>query len=373
MPSDGPPAQPTRAAPLVSVIIPCLNAGPRLRDTLTSVVEQTYPNLEVIFVDNNSTDASVETARAFAAAGARRFTVASCPRQGVNHARNLGYTLAKGDYIQWLDADDIIGREKVALQVAALEADPGSAIAYGDWTVHHFEPLAGRRVIHHRLDQVSDQLLPCLSGIWRPPHLYLLRRAAADRLQGEQAWWPDRSVGTDVEYFALAALLGMRFVHVPGAEVIYNVWSETQMGTKIGYERRVSALGAIYGRLRTLAASEACAAPLSRRHRILLEQNWRIWRLPPRSVTLERLAGRRFQLRRLSGDARPIELRPREAAIARVLIDESEPLASAHRALRLAEIVPEARGDHPFIIETLERFQREGILECVDPDKAAAG
>src|SRR5947199_2891950 len=102
-------------APLVSVVMPCFNAGRMLEPALWSVFAQTYPNIELIVVDNNSTDGSAERARAFAFGKPRPFRLVHCPEQGVNHARNMGYALARGEYIQWLDADDALGLEKIAL------------------------------------------------------------------------------------------------------------------------------------------------------------------------------------------------------------------------------------------------------------------
>src|SRR5436305_13151606 len=108
-----------QAEPLVSVIMPCFNAGRMLRPALASVFGQTYANLELIFVDNNSTDGSLATAREMAASAGRPATITACATQGVNHARNHGYALARGDYLQWIDADDAMPPDKIALQIAA--------------------------------------------------------------------------------------------------------------------------------------------------------------------------------------------------------------------------------------------------------------
>src|SRR3954465_9708172 len=124
------------SAKLVSVIIPCRNGGPMLRPALLSVLDQSHPNLEIVFVDNCSTDASPAVAREVAQTTTRPFQITSCPEPGVNNARNFGYGFAHGDYIQWLDAGDALDRDKIALQIAALERDPAADIAYGDWTLY---------------------------------------------------------------------------------------------------------------------------------------------------------------------------------------------------------------------------------------------
>ena len=134
-----------------------------------------------MFVDNNATDGSAALAREIAARSARPFVFTACAAQGASPARNHGYGLARGDYILWFDADDWMAPDKIERQVAALERDPAAAIAdCGD--PRRLRP--GEAPLEHRtqLKQDDDQITRTLSGIWYPPHAYLLRRSAADRL-----------------------------------------------------------------------------------------------------------------------------------------------------------------------------------------------
>jgi hypothetical protein len=347
--------------PLVSVIMPCFNAGRMLKPALDSVLRQTWPNLEIIFVDNNSTDGSLALAREVAAGCGRPMRVEICPEQGVNHARNLGFTHARGDFIQWLDADDELAPGKIALQIAALAADPASDIAYGDWMEVRSSPGRPDLGRQHLLTQVDDQIARTLAVIWYPPHLYLLRRAAAERLQAVQAWHPERPVATDVEYSAIAALLGFRFRHVPGAKVRYNIWSDGQIGSGTPYSVRVATLFAIFRRLQAVAIE--AGASLTPRHRILLNQGWDIWRAPPGSVAVEKLAGGRLRLR---SEAGMVEARPRHAAAIRALMEAPAALASFHLALMLADTVPEIGGDHVMAMQILQRFQEQGLMVRVE-------
>jgi glycosyltransferase involved in cell wall biosynthesis len=356
--------------PLVSVIIPCFNAGRMLRPALLSVARQSHPDIEIIFVDNNSTDGSAETARTILAGTGRAFTLTECASPGANHARNHGYTLARGDFIQWLDADDQLDPDKIALQVAALENDPRDAIAYGDWSAHRLVPGRPDMVERHTLRQVDDQTERTLAGIWYPPHSYLLRRTAADRLQQARGWWPDRSVATDVEYSALATLLGLRFRYVPGARVRYNIWSDGQTSNATPYGKRVASLRAIFGRLAEFVASGQAGIVLTARHNVLLHQGWDIWRMPPNSITVEKRSGRHFVARRRA-DGHRVELRPREAAIVRAMATGSPALVSLHHALALEPRVPEVTGDHVTIVRTIEMLQREGLLERITTPETA--
>jgi hypothetical protein len=108
------------SAPLVSVIVPAFNVGPLLTDCLRSITTQTYPHLEVIVVDDGSTDRSADVVRGFAARDARVRLIVQ-ENAGVSSARNVGLERASGDYINFVDADDWIEPNTYELMVAALE------------------------------------------------------------------------------------------------------------------------------------------------------------------------------------------------------------------------------------------------------------
>jgi hypothetical protein len=328
---------------------------------MLSVIEQIYPNIEIIVVDNNSTDGSLEIAERIAKTDRRRpIQVTKCAVQGANSARNWGYRFAHGEFIQWMDADDSLDPEKIALQVKALQQNSGDDIAYGDWTARWIKPAKPRAEQPRKLQQVDDQLLRTLAGIWYPPHLYLLRRSAAQQLQKVQGWWPARKVATDIEYSAIAALLGLRFRHVAGAHVYYNIWSTTQISGGTPYAERVAALAAIFLRLQQFAASDQTKAALTSRHRILLNQNWQVWSLPRNTAFLTELPDRRFRLRDAQ-TGNEVELQPWEAAIAMALMAAPRPLTSFHYALLLTEAA-KTTNDPVLIVQTIERLQREGFL-----------
>lgn len=130
--------EPTGAAPLVSVVIPCFNLGEYLGEAVDSVLGQTLRETEIIVVDPGSTE---EATRAILAGFRRpRTTIVSSERKRAGAARNLGIGLARGRYICCLDADDILERECLEKASSALEADKGLGIAtfwfsiFGDTT-----------------------------------------------------------------------------------------------------------------------------------------------------------------------------------------------------------------------------------------------
>jgi len=104
--------------PLVSILIPAYNAQNWIAGTLCSALAQTWPSKEIIVVDDGSKDQTLEIARQFEAYGVRAVTQRN---QGAAAARNAAFSLSRGDYIQWLDADDLLSPEKVAKQMAVMQ------------------------------------------------------------------------------------------------------------------------------------------------------------------------------------------------------------------------------------------------------------
>jgi glycosyltransferase involved in cell wall biosynthesis len=105
--------------PLVSILIPAHNAEPWIGDTIRSALEQTWSRKEIIVVDDGSRDQTLQVARQFAF---KTVSVVTQENQGAAAARNKALQLCQGNYIQWLDADDLLSPDKVAKQMAAAQA-----------------------------------------------------------------------------------------------------------------------------------------------------------------------------------------------------------------------------------------------------------
>jgi glycosyltransferase involved in cell wall biosynthesis len=102
---------------LVSILIPAYNAQEWIGDTIQSALSQTWSNKEIIIVDDGSTDQTLSVARQYAS---KSVSVITQPNQGAAAARNNAFSVSWGDYIQWLDADDLLAPDKIAKQLAAL-------------------------------------------------------------------------------------------------------------------------------------------------------------------------------------------------------------------------------------------------------------
>lgn len=104
----------------VSVIIPCYNAAAFVERAVNSVIAQTYTQLELICVDDGSTDNTLEVLNTLAVKYSGRLRIISGTNQGAGAARNLGVTESSGGYLQFLDADDELLPEKISSDVASM-------------------------------------------------------------------------------------------------------------------------------------------------------------------------------------------------------------------------------------------------------------
>ena len=111
-------ASPHPAEPLVSVLIPCFNNDAHVGEAIESALAQTHPRVEVIVVDDGSTDRSADVLRSFG----DRITWETGPNRGACAARNRAFELSSGEFVQYLDADDRLRPEKVARQLPPLLA-----------------------------------------------------------------------------------------------------------------------------------------------------------------------------------------------------------------------------------------------------------
>jgi glycosyltransferase involved in cell wall biosynthesis len=110
-------------SPLISIIIASYNQGQFLDECLKSVFDQVYQNWECIIVDDASLDQSVSIADSWVKKDQRFKLIALPKNSGVSHARNTGLKISKGDFFQFLDADDILSPNKINHQVSFLEGD----------------------------------------------------------------------------------------------------------------------------------------------------------------------------------------------------------------------------------------------------------
>lgn len=127
---------PATPSPKVSVIVPCYNSEPWLRECLDSVLSQTRPDFEVVVIDDGSTDHTASIAQSYAD---KRVRYLSQVNQGACAARNMGFALSRGEYINFFDSDDIMHPKKIEMQLAAAGQDQTKSVT-GDWMPFRHKP-----------------------------------------------------------------------------------------------------------------------------------------------------------------------------------------------------------------------------------------
>jgi glycosyltransferase involved in cell wall biosynthesis len=187
---------------LVSVIIPVYNYDRYLGEAIESVLSQTYQHLEVIVVDDGSTDQSSEVARSFAGRGVR---YCQQVHAGIGPARNKGVELARGDYFAFLDADDRWPQEKIELQLRAFESDSTLEMVFGQAVQLQNGP--------EWESGVKDRKLPAAGMVpGMVPGTMLIKRASFLRVGKFQGDW---KVGEFIDWYARAVELQIRSLVLP--------------------------------------------------------------------------------------------------------------------------------------------------------------
>lgn len=198
-------------SPLVSVIIPVFNRRDLLLEAVACVEAQSYRPLEVILVDDGSSDGTGELCDRIAEERPDLVRAVHQPNGGPGLAREAGRRVAEGDYIQYLDSDDWLHPRKIECQVAALENDPGAGVCYCMTTERRVAAGdSGTPLV--RTTRRFDTIFPAfLSGrLWHTV-TPLWRREATDRIGP----WTGLRVEEDLEYDARAGGLGVRPVWCP--------------------------------------------------------------------------------------------------------------------------------------------------------------
>jgi GT2 family glycosyltransferase len=197
---------------LVSVVIPAFNQGRFLRTAIDNALAQTHPELQVIVVDDGSTDDTPVVCAEYASDP--RVVIVRQQNGGVGVARNEGARVARGVYLTFLDADDFFHPEKCAVQAALMDAEPDVAFTYCDIVSvgEDGTPAADAYSVAESRHVLSGDILPSLvTGGYFPPHAVMMRREVFDALGGF-----DPSLGghADLDLWMRAAASGhaARFV-----------------------------------------------------------------------------------------------------------------------------------------------------------------
>ena len=203
----------------VSVIIPCYNAEPYIGATLESVFAQTWPNLEVIVVDDGSTDGGAQVIKTFARDNLALIRQAN---QGQTAALNAGLGRASGDFVQYLDADDLIDRDKIEIQLTRLMDNPG-CVASATWGRFYDTPENTRfksEDVSRDLGSLDWLAMSRGQGLGMMfPALWLIPMGI---VRSAGPWREDLTLNNDAEYFTRIVLGAERVLFCADARCRYR-------------------------------------------------------------------------------------------------------------------------------------------------------
>lgn len=217
---------------LVSIIIPIYNAEKYLAETIKSAINQTWENKEIIVVDDGSTDRSLVIANQFSEYG---LIIISQKKNGAAAARNVGLRNAKGSFIQFLDADDLLSPNKIELQMEEISTFP-EKISLSN-SVHFFEgsdpltfsPSKADIDLFTSTGEPSDFLLNLYGRVGHggivPVHSWLTPRALLDKAG---YWNESLSLDDDGEYFCRVVLASTEVVFVQHTYAYYRKYKSNK-------------------------------------------------------------------------------------------------------------------------------------------------
>lgn len=206
-------------SPLVSVLVPAYNAEAYVGAAIESVLGQTYRHVEVVVVNDGSTDGTRDVLRRYERAGVR---VIDQPNAGQCAAANRAYAASRGALVKFFDADDVLGADHLERQVHVLDGRPGH-VAMAEWARFYEAP---EDAVFRPLPAYRDaSAAEWLTSEWmhaRPMMqcaLWLVPRTVLER---SGLWDVRLSLINDFEFFTRVMLHGAGVVHAPGARLHYR-------------------------------------------------------------------------------------------------------------------------------------------------------
>lgn len=200
--------------PLVSVIMPVYNATKYVEEAVASVLNQTYQNLELLVIDDGSKDNSLELIQSF---NDPRLHVFSQINQGADVARNRGLYESKGEYVKFLDSDDVLYPDALKTQVEQMASLADNEEVFGDFD---FMDENGKVFYHHSLDEELLQMLMDSQDQWMFRYWYMVTSCPLHRKKNlMQVGGFDVGLKYHQERMlhVSMSLAGVRFVYRPGS------------------------------------------------------------------------------------------------------------------------------------------------------------
>jgi glycosyltransferase involved in cell wall biosynthesis len=229
-------------APLVSILIPCYNAENWLAEAVESALTQTCNNKEIIIVDDGSTDGSLDIAKQFESTSVK---IISQLNQGASAARNRAYAECQGDFIQYLDADDLLAPDKIERQIQLLQQDQLGYVASGEWARFYQSPAEAQFIPQPLWTDLEP--IDWLTTAWQAhqmmhPAAWLIPRSIAEQAGG---WNESLSLNDDGEYFCRVVLASRGIKFCWGAKTYYRSGNTSSLSGSKSYAAWKSAFSSL--------------------------------------------------------------------------------------------------------------------------------
>lgn len=218
--------------PLVSILIPAYNAEPYIAETLESALSQTWGSIEIIVVDDGSKDATLAISKRYEKKGVKVITQEQ--NRGQTVALNLCLAEAQGDYIQYLDADDILEPQKIEVQVNRLLKESKKTLAIAPWARFYENNLLTAKFMPNRdwkdYENPIDWLIDGWTGYGTmPPSSWLYPRGVIDE---SGLWHESLTLNNDMEYFTRAVIASKKLVFCDEARWYYRSGNPSLSGQR---------------------------------------------------------------------------------------------------------------------------------------------
>jgi glycosyltransferase involved in cell wall biosynthesis len=207
-------------APIVSILIPAYNAEKWITATICSALAQDWANKEIIIVDDGSSDGTLSIAKQFES---KSLKVISQENRGASAARNRAFQHAQGEYIQWLDADDVLAPNKLSEQMKVVNRAQKNLILYsGPHGTFYWRPEKAKFVpnaLWRDVSPVGWLITKFCENLWMLPAGWLVSRTLTEKAGP----WDERlSLDDDGEYFARVVATSESIKFVPEARCYYR-------------------------------------------------------------------------------------------------------------------------------------------------------
>jgi glycosyltransferase involved in cell wall biosynthesis len=270
---------------LVSIIIPAYNAEKWVGACIESAIAQTWNWKEIVVVDDGSTDSTLKIAESYASP---IVDVVTKENGGASSARNLGLSLSQGEYVQWLDADDLLGPTKIERQMEDAEAGQNPTVLFsGPWGRFYKYPekaIYTSDLLWEDLDPLEWLLRKIENNLWMPPMVFLVSRRLTD-MAG--LWNENLSLDDDGEYFLRVMSHSSKIRYIPVAQCFKRSTFGLSHGINLTNKKLNSQVCSIFSYIRIVRSIDdserirkACLTFLNR---------WAIYFYPQRHDIMEQM------------------------------------------------------------------------------------